>query len=139
MLHPLLNKCNLKKKRRCSCKIRKLAHKLRNDKSQLKKIMKKNISRIDKIRHTLTLCLPDLKKEYHVDSLELFGSRLRGDNRPESDVDILVSFSSTPSLLEFVRLKNYLSEILGLKVDLVMRDALRPHIGEKIMCEAEPV
>ncbi len=101
--------------------------------------MKKNISRIDKIRHTLTLCLPDLKKEYHVDSLELFGSRLRGDNRPESDVDILVSFSSTPSLLEFVRLKNYLSEILGLKVDLVMRDALRPHIGEKIMCEAEPV
>ena len=50
--------------------------------------------------------------------------------------DRLVSFSSTPSLLEFVRLKNHLSEILGLEVDLVMRDALKPHIGEKIIDEA---
>ncbi len=48
----------------------------------------------------------------------------------------LVSFSSTPSLLEFVRLKNRLSEILGLEVDLVMRNALKPHIGEKIIDEA---
>ena len=74
-----------------------------------------------------------------MESLKLFGSRLRGDNRPESDMDILVSFSSTPSLLEFVRLKNYLSEILGLKVDLVMRDTLKPNIGAKIMDEAVPV
>ena len=41
-----------------------------------------------------------------------------------------------PSLLEFVRLKNRLSEILELEVDLVMRNALKPHIGEKIIDEA---
>ena len=94
---------------------------------------------IEKIRQILSLRLPELKKEYHVESLEIFGSRLRGDNMPESDIDILVSFSLTPSLLEFVRLKNHLSEILGLKVDLVMRDALKLHIGAKIMGEAVPV
>ena len=94
---------------------------------------------IEKIRRKLSRCLPELKQEYHVESLELFGSRLRGDNSPESDIDILASFSSTPSLLEFVRLRNHLSEVLGLKVDLVMRDALKPHIGEKIMNEAVPV
>ena len=101
--------------------------------------MKKNSRRIDEIRQALAHCLPELKKEYHVESLEIFGSRLRGDNRPESDIYILVSFSSTPSLLEFVRLKNHLSEILGLEVDLVMRDALKPYIGEKIKDEAVPV
>ena len=74
-----------------------------------------------------------------MESLKIFGSRLRGDNRAESDIDILVSFSSTPSLLEFIRLKNHLSEILGLEVDLVMRDALKPHIGKKIIDEALPV
>ena len=88
------------------------------------------------ISNILAKHLPELKKEYHVESLEIFGSRLKGDNRPESDMDILVSFSSTPSLLEFVRLKNHLSEILGLEVDLVMRDALKPHIGRKIIDEA---
>ncbi len=101
--------------------------------------MKKNSRRIDEIRQALAHCLPELKKEYHVESLEVFGSRLRGDNRPESDIDILVSFSSTPSLLEFVRLKNHLSKILGLEVDLVMRNALKPHIGRKIIDEAMPV
>ncbi len=94
---------------------------------------------VEKIRQILSLCLPELKKEYHVESLKIFGSRLRGDNRAESDIDILVSFSSTPSLLEFIRLKNHLSEILGLEVDLVMRDALKPHIGKKIIDEALPV
>ncbi len=101
--------------------------------------MKKNSTRIDEIRQALAHCLHELKKEYHVESLEIFGSRLRGENRPDSDIDILVSFSSTPSLLEFVRLKNHLSEILGLEVDLVMRNALKPHIGRKIIDEAVPV
>ena len=91
---------------------------------------------IEEIRQVLADYLPELEKEYHLESLEIFGSRLRGDNRLESDIDILVSFSSTPSLLEFIRLKNHLSEILGLEVDLVMRNALKPHIGRKIIDEA---
>ena len=91
---------------------------------------------IEEIRQVLADYLPELEKEYHLEFLKIFGSRLREDNRPESNIDILVSFSSTPSLLEFVRLKNHLSEILGLEVDLVMRNALKPHIGRKIIDEA---
>ena len=91
---------------------------------------------IEEIRQVLADYLPELEKEYHLESLEIFGSRLRGDNRLESDIDILVSFSSTPSLLEFIRLKNHLSKILGLEVDLVRRNALKPHIGRKIIDEA---
>ena len=91
---------------------------------------------IEEIRQVLADYLPEVEKEYHVESLEIFGSRSRADNRPENDIDILVLFSSMPSLLEFVRLKNHLPEILGLEVDLVMRNAPKLHIGGKIMDEA---
>ncbi|NPA95787.1 MAG: nucleotidyltransferase family protein [Thermodesulfobacteria bacterium] len=100
--------------------------------------MKKHIG-LKEIRQILSCQLPKLRKDYHVESLEIFGSRRWGDNRPDSDLDILVTFSSPPSLFEFVRLKNHLSELLGVEVDLVMRNALKPHIGEQILKEAVPV
>ncbi len=75
--------------------------------------MKKNSRRIDEIRQALAHCLPELKKEYHVESLEIFGSRLRGDNRPESDIDILVSFSSTLHSLNLSGLRTAFQKFLG--------------------------
>ena len=95
--------------------------------------------KLQEIKAILNKHLPGLRQQYHVKSLELFGSRTRGKHRPDSDLDILVSFSSPPSLLEFVRLKYHLSELLGLKVDLVMREALKPNIGSRILDEAVPV
>ncbi len=84
--------------------------------------------------------LQEIKKILNkIKFLELFGSRIRGEHRPDSDLDMLVSFSSPPSLLEFVRLKYHLSELLGFKVDLVMRKALKPNIAPKILDEAVPV
>jgi len=47
----------------------------------------------------------------------------------------LVAFSETPSLLKFIALENYLSDLLGVKVDLVMQDALKPNIRPHILCE----
>jgi len=47
----------------------------------------------------------------------------------------LVTFYETPSLLRFIALENYLSDLLGIQVDLVMREALRPHIGQRILDE----
>ena len=67
--------------------------------------------------------LPVLAERYHVSSLGLFGSYLRGTQRPDSDLDILVTFSETPSLFRLVELENHLSDLLGVKVDLVMRDS----------------
>jgi uncharacterized protein len=80
-----------------------------------------------------------LKEAYQVDTLQAFGSYVRGEEETSSDLDILVTFSETPSLLEFVALENYLSDTLGVKVDLVMRSALKEPLQPIILAEAVPV
>ena len=65
----------------------------------------------------------------------IFGSYVRGEQRKSSDVDILVEFYVAPSLLKFIAMEKYLSEVLGIKVDLVMKDSLRRYIGERILKE----
>jgi len=55
----------------------------------------------------------------------IFGSYARGDNKTGSDIDILVEFKEAPSLLTLIKLENDLSEILGVKVDLVTAGALK--------------
>lgn len=79
--------------------------------------------------------LPFLKERYQVDSLGVFGSFVRKDQRAESDLDLLVSFRKPPGLLQFIELENYLSDLLGIKVDLVMKDTLKPRIGRRILRE----
>ena len=76
-----------------------------------------------------------LKKKFKVKEIGLFGSYVRGEQKETSDVDILVEFEETPTLLEFVELENYLTELLGVKVDLVMKRALKPTIKESILKE----
>ena len=80
--------------------------------------------------------LPYLTEQYQVATLEVFGSYVRSEQRKDSDLDILVTFSKSPSLLKFIRLENDLSDRLGVKVDLVMKDSLKPHIGQQILSEA---
>jgi predicted nucleotidyltransferase len=76
-----------------------------------------------------------LRREYGVREIGLFGSYVRGAQRSGSDIDILVEFERPMGLLEFVGLKHYLSEMLGTPVDLVMKKALRPAIGRRILQE----
>jgi len=71
-----------------------------------------------------------------VKSLALFGSVARGEAEVGSDIDLLVDFSRPVGLFEFVRVKTYLESILGKKVDLVTRDALKPQLRDKILREA---
>jgi predicted nucleotidyltransferase len=61
---------------------------------------------------------------------------LRGEQSEESDIDILVEFDTTPDLLDFVELENFLSDALGFKVDLVMKDSLKRRIKDGILREA---
>lgn len=76
---------------------------------------------------------PDMLREFcrrhHISSLSVFGSALRNELRPDSDIDVLVSFSAgrTPSLLRFVAAERELGALLGRRVDLVMREALLQH------------
>ena len=77
----------------------------------------------------------DLKR-FQVLSLSLFGSVARGEESASSDIDILVEFSEPVGIFTFIRLNNFLEEILSCKVDLVTHDALKDRFREKILKEA---
>ena len=84
--------------------------------------------------------LPDLRERYGVRSLGIFGSYVRGEQQPDSDLDLLVEFDDRAlSLLDFIRVENELSDLLNLKVDLVEKRALKPHIGRRILSEVVSV
>jgi hypothetical protein len=93
----------------------------------------------EQIQKTLQQQLPTLAKQYHVESLGIFGSYVRNEQKADSDLDLLVTFSQTPGLLRFIELENHLSDLLNVKVDLVMKDALKPNIGKHILLEVVPV
>ena len=88
---------------------------------------------------TLRQNLPEISLRFQVKSLLLFGSYVQGRQKKKSDLDILVEFSEPPSFFEFLALERYLGEILGVKVDLVMKEALKPAIGKHVLAEAVPV
>ncbi len=77
----------------------------------------------------------EIEKKFKVNYLGIFGSFVRYEQKECSDIDILVEFFETPSLFQFIRLENYLSEILEIKVDLVMKEALKHNIGKRILKE----
>ena len=77
-----------------------------------------------------------LKERYHVGEIGIFGSVARGEDTAESDVDILVEFTSPIGLFDFLRLEKYLSEILGRKVDLVSRKGVKPAIRDEVLKDA---
>ena len=79
--------------------------------------------------------MPLLAERYHVHSLGVFGSYARHEQSDDSDVDLLVSFDQSPGLLKFIELENYLSDLLGVQVDLVMKDALKPALGQFVAAE----
>ncbi len=92
---------------------------------------------LDEIKKILKEHEKELKEKYGVREIGIFGSYLRGEAKEESDVDILVEFNPDAkiSLIDFVELENYLSDLLGVKVDLVEKSALKPRIGKQILSE----
>jgi predicted nucleotidyltransferase len=94
---------------------------------------------LDQYREIIAATLPRLRQAYGVASLGIFGSRVRGDHRPDSDLDLLVSFDRAPGMLAYLSLEQELSDRLGVKVDLVMSDALDPRVADRVRAEVEPV
>lgn len=90
-------------------------------------------------KRLLREALPDLRRRYGVGDLWLFGSHVRGEDDEESDLDVLVAFNEPPTLFQFVRLTDELSALLDMPVDLVMKSALKPRIGERILAEIVPI
>jgi uncharacterized protein len=79
---------------------------------------------------------PDLRRKYRVESLAVFGSMARGDDREGSDVDILVRFEGKATFDNFMGLKLDLEDVLGRRVDLLTPKCLRPDMEAEIEKEA---
>jgi uncharacterized protein len=88
---------------------------------------------------TLRTELPTLRERYAIRTLALFGSYARGTPHARSDLDLLVEFDRVPSLLTYVEIEQRLTDLVGVKVDLVMKRALKPAIGRRILAELVPV
>ncbi len=91
------------------------------------------------IKEKLQRHLDALRVQYGVDRRGLFGSFVRDEQRPGSDIDLLVEFARPVGLFKFIELENQLSELLGGKVDLVTRNALKSQIGKRILDEVKYV
>ena len=76
-------------------------------------------------------------REYNIKRASLFGSFANGDADESSDIDLLIEFEGKKSLLDMVRLKNELQEILGKKVDLVTFNSLHHLLRDRILREQE--
>jgi uncharacterized protein len=93
----------------------------------------KKLSTIKKIlRDHKTL----LRDQYHICRIGIFGSYVRGDMHKKSDVDVLVEFSEPISLIRLVSLENYLTRIVGVRVDVVPKDDIRRELRDSILKEA---
>lgn len=87
--------------------------------------------KIDEIKEKV---IPILRK-HHVKRAGIFGSVVTGNATLQSDIDLLVQLGEQISLLEFVRIKCELEDLLGRKVDLVEYQAIKPRLKEKILSE----
>ena len=81
----------------------------------------------------------ELEKKYGLREIGIFGSYVRGDQLKDSDIDILVEIERPMGFMKFIKLENYLSQILDAKVDLVTKKALKPYIGRRILQEVRYV
>jgi len=93
----------------------------------------------EEIQSTLQAQMNILREKYGVEKLGLFGSLSRGEARPDSDVDILVEFTQPLGFVSFLKLEKELENLLGRRVDLVTRKALKKHIGANILNEIKYV
>lgn len=91
---------------------------------------------IDEIKDILKENKEYIAKEFKAEILGVFGSYVRGEQKEESDVDVLVKFYNGATLFEFVGLAIFLEEKLGIKVDVVPYDSVRDELKERIFKEA---
>lgn len=90
---------------------------------------------LDEVKAILAKHKEELAKKYKIKEIGIFGSFVRGEQKKRSDIDILVDFEKVPDLLTFIEIERYLEKILGVKVDLVRKPALRPELKDKILSE----
>ena len=94
------------------------------DRTNLRRIAPRSL---DDIKNILQQHKPELSENWKVKSLGIFGSYVRGEAKKSSDLDLLVEIDDPKmGLLKFIALENYLSDLLGVKVDLVEKPSSQP-------------
>lgn len=78
-------------------------------------------------------------KERGATKVAIFGSYVRGEEKPESDIDVIVEFSERKSLLELVKIERELYEIVGIKVDLLTEKSISPYLVDSVKQEMEVI
>lgn len=94
---------------------------------------------LDETKKQLHDLKPVLKAKYKVETIEIFGSYARRGQTPQSDIDLLVTYSEAPDIVGVNNIKRLLRRKLGVKVDIVSKKYINPLIKEKILKEAIPV
>jgi uncharacterized protein len=95
------------------------------------------MDKLSHIKQVLKENRSELREKFGIAELGIFGSYVRGEQEATSDLDRLVTFSEPKSLFQFIRIEDHLSELLGVKVDLVMKNTLKPRIGKTILGEVQ--
>ena len=90
---------------------------------------------LDEIKQSLITQKSILQKNYKINRLGIFGSYIRGEQKQESDLDVLIDYEEVPSLITLIEIENHLSELLGVKVDLVTRKGIKPQLRNYILKE----
>ena len=91
--------------------------------------------KLEEIKHKIKSRKSFIQTQYKIKEIGLFGSFIRGEETPDSDIDILVEMEKPIDLFQFLELEELLSDLTGCKVDLVSKKALKPGIGEQILQE----
>jgi len=90
---------------------------------------------LDEIKEIIDIHKDELRKEYGLKEIGVFGSYVHGAQRADSDLDILIEFEKPVGFVKFLRLENKLSDLLGVRVEMVTKKALKPFIGKRILQE----
>jgi len=90
------------------------------------------MSPVEDVSARLAELKPRLKREYSIGELGIFGSYARGEQRSDSDLDVLVAFERPVTLFDLVRLEDDLADELGVEVDLVTKESLKPRIESRV-------
>lgn len=94
---------------------------------------------VTRLAHRLREHLPELRARHGLETVALFGSYVRNEQRPNSDLDMLVTLSRTPTLFDLVELGDDLADAVGVPVDIARRDRLQPRLARYILREAVEV
>ena len=94
---------------------------------------------LEEIKEILKKHKNEIKKEFKAEIIGIFGSYVRGEEKPESDVDVLVRFMEGATIFDLVGLAEFLEEKLGIRADVVSERALRPELKEQILKEVVTV